>query len=415
MGVKRPYTDALSTGHYAKKSGLSGKYDNVRRFWEDDATRLFIRPYLKELIDRKSRTLERFRILDLGCGAGDGFDLLMGIMLKDVGIYEYAINLINPEMLGLYMGIDINGDLLTQAREIYGANEKVVFQEADFTTGIPVDDRPFDIYFTSYGTLSHNHDHQTTRLLGEIARHCENSALIICDWLGRYSYEWQELWEGEPLWETFMDYRISYIYPPDERTSAEIQSFPLRIISRQEILGIIREASAQSGISIEVKRIFDRSIMVGRHMDTREYNRHAPPIREVVNSLLEPNVRTSLEPLIIDYIPKKGFDSMNAFLDGFTMCWNKLVEHTIRFLSLFQKDSEKRDGIEELYTFYPDPLKVTVKTMEKVIKATGDLPGDSRANIIEPQLAYALRKLEMDMQPGLGTGHGLVAILEVQK
>lgn len=41
--------------------------------------------------------------------------------------------------------------------------------------------------------------------------------------------------------------------------------------------------------------------------------------------------------------------------------------------------------------------------------------GDSRANIIEPQLAYALRRLEMDMQPGWGVGHGLVAVLEINK
>jgi len=54
-------------------------------------------------------------------------------------------------------------------------------------------------------------------------------------------------------------------------------------------------------------------------------------------------------------------------------------------------------------------------TMKKVINATGLLPGDTRANIIEPQLAYALRKLEMDMQPGFGVGHGLIGILEICK
>jgi hypothetical protein len=45
----------------------------------------------------------------------------------------------------------------------------------------------------------------------------------------------------------------------------------------------------------------------------------------------------------------------------------------------------------------------------------GDLPGDSRANIIEPQLAYALRKLEMELQTGDGVGHGLVGVFEIKK
>ena len=53
--------------------------------------------------------------------------------------------------------------------------------------------------------------------------------------------------------------------------------------------------------------------------------------------------------------------------------------------------------------------------MEKVITSTGDLPGDSRANIIEPQLAYALRKLEMELQTGNGVGHGLVGVFEIKK
>jgi SAM-dependent methyltransferase len=415
MGVKKPYTEAVSTGEYVKRSGLLGKYDNVRRFWEDEVTRLFIRPYLSHIVSEKAKRLERLRILDLGCGAGDGYDLLMGITTKDVGIYEYEVKLIDQELLGLYLGIDINPDLIEQARDCYGINEKIFFQEGDFTKGFPVHEKPFDIYFTSFGTLSHNHDTQTINLLSELARHCEKNALIVCDWLGRYSYEWQDLWEEDPHQETFMDYRISYIYPPEDRQKANIESFPLRIISRDEILGIINEASKQSGVEIKVKKLFDRSIFVGRHMDTAEYNKHCPQIRGSINSLLEPNIRTHLTPLIIDYISKKGFPRLNHFFEGFAMCWNTLIKHTIDFLSGFQKNALLKEDLSEVYMFYPQALKNAVQTMQNVINATGKLPGDSRANIIEPQLAYALRKLEMEMQPGLGIGHGLVGILEINK
>jgi hypothetical protein len=41
--------------------------------------------------------------------------------------------------------------------------------------------------------------------------------------------------------------------------------------------------------------------------------------------------------------------------------------------------------------------------------------GNPRASLIEPQLGYCLRELEMGLQKGLGCGHGLVAIFEVTK
>lgn len=415
MTENKPYSEAVSTGQYAKKSGLIGKYDNVRRFWEDEVTKLFIRPYLKELVDMKTKKLERLRILDIGCGAGDGYDLLMGITAKDVGIYEYAVETIDEELLGLYMGIDINPELLKQASEIHTNNEKVIFQESNFLNGLPTTEMGFDIYFTSYGTLSHNNDKETVKLLIDITKHCDKNALVICDWLGRYSYEWQELWVKEPDKETFMDYRISYIYLPEERTRVDIQSFPLRIISGEEALNIVKEAREKSGAEIKLRKFFDRSIFVGRHMDTAEYNRHRYSVREAVNSLLEPNTRTDLNPLIIDYFPKQGFKTLNKFFEGFSMCWNTLVKHTMEFLSEFQEGLYKENGLVDTFTFYPEPLKNAVQTMKNVINSTGNLPGDARANIIEPQLAYALRKLEMDMQQGWGTGHGLVSILEINK
>ena len=45
------YTEAATSGLYAKQSGLVGKYDNVRRLWEDEITRLFLHPHLAA-IDR---------------------------------------------------------------------------------------------------------------------------------------------------------------------------------------------------------------------------------------------------------------------------------------------------------------------------------------------------------------------------
>jgi len=54
--------------------------------------------------------------------------------------------------------------------------------------------------------------------------------------------------------------------------------------------------------------------------------------------------------------------------------------------------------------------------MRLVIEGVGWLSlGLPRENIIEPQLGYALRHLEMRLQQGLGCAHGLVGIFEVDK
>ncbi len=410
-----PYTEAANTGQYTKKTGLSGKYDNVRRFWEDEVTRLFLRSSLKEIVDEKAGKLQRLRILDLGCGAGDGYDLLTGITAKDVGIYEYAVALINQDLLGFYKGIDLNIDLISQAVEMYGSNDKIVFTPGDISTGLDIKDEPFDVYFSSYGTMSHFTSQQMIKLLSDIAAHCGDEALVVLDWLGRYSYEWQDLWSFKTDEETFMDYRISYIYPPEERDSVDIQSFPLKLLSEKEVMEIVKGAAAISGTEIKIQRLFDRSVFVGRHIDTGDYNRHCTPVREAVNSLLEPNIRTDLTTLIVDYVPRHGFTEFNRFFEKFTMSWNSLVKHTTEFLDEYEENNGHVENSVDLYKFYPESLRNAVETMHRVVNTTGNLPGDSRANIIEPQLAYALRRLEMDLQSGVGTGHGLVGILKINR
>lgn len=412
---EKPYSEAVSSGQYVKKTGLDGKYDNVRRFWEDAVTRLMLRRHLADLVSRKSTRLERLKVMDLGCGSGDGVDILMNTTAKDPGIYEYEINLVEDSMLEKYVGVDLNDDLLAQANEYYGTSEKMSFHKADFSEGLPFSDEKFDIYLTSYGTFSHNRDETTVNLLAEIAQKADSGALVILDWLGRYSYEWRDLWNESAQDETFMDYRISYIYPPEERQRTDIASFDLRLLCREEAEGLIQSASERAGVELRLLRKFDRSIFVGRHMDTAEYNRHAPPIRSIVNSLLEPNCRTDLEGLTVNYVPLEGHDRVNSFLGSFAQCWNALVRHTIEMLAAYPDNPSSVENILAGHSFYPQPLKESVTVMHKVITSTGNLPGDARANIIEPQLAYSLRKLEMEMQQGLGVAHGLCAVVEVVK
>ncbi len=420
MAEKKAYSQAFNTGKYDKSSGLLGKYDNVRRFWEDQVTGVHLRPALNDLVERKRKRLERLRILDLGCGSGDGYDLIMGVTTRDPGLYDFITAALTVDMLKEYVGLDINEDLIRQAEEYYGYDPKMRFIKGDLSYGLPPeilnDEPPFDLYFTSYGTFSHFHDEQTVKIVTDICRHSPDHAIFMGDWLGRYSYEWQELWHHPLDQEYFMDYRISYIYPEEERDNMEVASFPLRLITQEEVMRMIEKASEESGTEITPLCFFDRSIFVGRHMDTNDYNKHCPKLRNPVNSLFEGYLRTDLDSLLVDYVPRQGFDHLNNFFEMLFMSWNALVKYTITLLSGYDYDTGKCRMVPEVLPFYPEPLKEAMHTIHRVIEGVGSIKwGDVRANVIEPHLAYSLRKLVMELQPGKGMGHGLVGIFEIKK
>lgn len=419
MAEKHAYSQAAGTGRYERVSGLDGKYDNVRRFWEDQVTGIFLRPALNDLVQGKKERLERVRVLDMGCGSGDGYDLLMGITSRDAGIYDYITAAVTEDMLQQYVGVDINEDLLTQAREVHGANPKVRFLAGDLTKGLPDEikaEEPFDIYFTSYGTLSHLRDQECARLFADICAHAQDGALLIGDWLGRYTVEWQDLWHHPADEEYFMDYRISYIFPPEERDKVEVASFPLRLMTQGEIKGIAGEASAMAGASIEPLGFLDRSILVGRHMETGDYNANCPSLRPAINSLFESYTRTDLEGLLVDYVPRPGFDHLNGRFESMFMCTNALVNHTIALLASYDAGEAAFGPVPPVQPYYPQPLGEAMNTMQRVIQGVGWVPwGDVRANVIEPHLGYSLRKLEMELQDGMGMGHSLVGVFKIGK
>ena len=420
MAETKAYSQAAGSGRYNKASGLLGKYDNVRRFWEDQLTGIMLRPHLNTLTDRKRRQLERLRIADLGCGSGDGYDLVMGVNRAEPGIYDYITAAVTPETLQEYVGYDINRDLLDQAREYHGDNAKIRLATADFSRGLPMleEEDPFDIYMSSYGTMSHFSNEQLVRIFSDICRHARPGALVVGDWLGRYSYEWQDLWHHPPTEEFFMDYRISYIYPEEERDRADIASFALRLMTREECLVITEEVFKETGVRLKPLRFFDRSIFVGRHLATGDYNRNTPrALRHQTNSLFEGYTRTDLTTLLVDYVPRPDFEHLNGFYENFFMCCNTLIEHTIALLRNYScRKGSVCETPPEVSPYHPEPLKDAMHTMQAVIEGSGWLDwGDPRANIIEPHLGYSLRKLEMELQPGMGAGHSLVGVFEVMK
>jgi hypothetical protein len=300
--------------------------------------------------------------------------------------------------------------MVAQALATYGESGKFEFRVGDFGDGLPTagGDGPFHLYFSSYGSLSHINTEQLTALLAQIAEHAAPGAFVVLDLLGKYSYEWPCYWDrdatpGGDMWE----YSMSYL--PGECPERS-QTWPMRYWSSEEVAEAVAEAGRDAGRELRLVHSFDRSLIVGRHGDTCEYNPHAPRVRAIVNRLHEANVRTDLAELIVDYVPYGTDGRVNGFFEKLQVAWNAVVHFCLDELAEPDGGKHHMDQIDLL----PDQIQHGIRTMDRIIDNVGWMEmGDVRANVIEPQLGYALRGLEASLQQGRGFGHGLLVALEV--
>ena len=157
----------------------------------------------------------------------------------------------------------------------------------------------FDVYFSSYGSLSHLTAEQLRICLRAVARHAAPGSLVVLDLVGRYSPEWPEYWQASDEQAKWRPYSMSYLFSDEERSGGEIERFPLRFWTGGEVRELCETISADTAVALRPLELLDRSIFVGRHVDTREYGTRLPPLRRLVNRLFEHNVRTPLEQLMI--------------------------------------------------------------------------------------------------------------------
>lgn len=412
----KTYEAAVSEGFYGRdRSGLQGKYDNVRRYWEDQITRYALHEFVGSLVEEKRRALSRIRVLDLGAGAGEGYKILTSLKRRAENLGSSEVEVLPNDILGFYKGIDISGAMVEQGRQIYANDPKVRFDAGDLSEGLGVaaDDPPYDIYYSSYGSLSHLRDEQLRRLIEEVYDNFEGSCIFIADLVGRYSFEWQCHWDRPTDDANMRQYSMSYLYPEEMLDQVEVERFPLRYWGAREFDAWFGSIIEGRGGRIANRELRDRSILVGRHMNTREFNPRAQPIRAAVNRLHEFDQRCDLGSLLFDYAPKPGFDEINEFFEFFQMAWNAVVYDAIESLERWDdRDWLRRSPPEE----FPEPVRESIRIIRNVVRNVQWFRmGDPRANVIEPQLGYILRNLEMDLQRGLGAAHGLLAIYELRK
>jgi hypothetical protein len=264
--------------------------------------------------------------------------------------------------------------------------------------------RPFDLYYSSYGSFSHLSASGMRRLLLDIAAHARPGALVVLDLIGRLSIEWPRYWDARREADKVRDYTMNYLYLGNRAAMDAAEHFPIRFWTGAEVRRLARACG------FDVVEQVDCSILVGRHVDTREYNPNAGQWRRAVNSLHQDFRRTDLRALRIDPALAGRHPTATPVLQVLISAWNTLVDFTRRRL-------EGPVPVIDLpgWDSFPAPLQFALMAMDRVVADAQWMHyGDPRANSIEPQLGYMLRWLELGLQRGEGTGHSHLALLRAR-
>jgi SAM-dependent methyltransferase len=410
------YGRLVRDGHYAQApSGLWGKYDHVRRIWEDQVTRFAVRGALDGHVRQIRQAGRGLRVIDLGCGAGEGWDLLCKVPLgTQAGPGRYVLG---GDDLASYHGIDLCPDMVAACSASFQDRPQASFAQGDLNE-LAVHLRrlqPFDLYYNSYGSLSHLADDGLRRLVSAILDHQPGPMTLVIDVHGQFSPEWPGYWgySRTPSTPRMQPYNMVWMYPEAERAQRleEQRNYRIRYWRGEELRAFLSDIP---GVENRLRKLTlcDRSVLVGRHMDTACFDPQVRPVRREVNTLFEFNTAARLDLLSVPSIPTSGDLAVDAFFRDFTRAWDAVVSWFGDLLG----GGRARSPAELCGADGPVPA-VLQQGMQSIAETARHLawfdPGDPEANLLQPQLGLVLRQLEYHMQRGLGCGHGLLAVLQL--
>ena len=402
------FETAVQQGFYGiDKGGLTGKKDNVRKYWEDISIKTAIRRPILNLLNHK----EKLRVVDLGCGSGEGYELLTHIPPTNKTTIQRDFVLTDAN-IQLYLGMDISPSMIKQGKANFSGKDQVQFIESNLATDqSSLNNEPFDIYFSSYSSPSHFTDTEIKDLIESIFKSNTDTFVLALDLFGKFSPEWPQYWNQKDL--DLLPYNMSWLYPTDTHEETKPENYFVRFWSAAEIRDLIVEAALKTNRQATVKCI-DRSILIGRHMATGFYNQHPQNLRFEVNKLFDRDYRGAVEHLQADISYLDFFKDSHPLEYQRISYYNKLWNTTISFLDALM--NKKKILFKKILEQAPDELKEELMMLQWLDGNSSRFPVvDFWASIMGPQVACVLRNLEFGLPDGLGCGHGLFCTIEVKK
>jgi len=403
------YEIAVKSGFYGlDKSGLTGKKDNVRKYWEDISIKVAIQPIIKELLE----TRDMLRIVDLGSGSGEGYELLTHIPHIKTSKSEEPF-ILGKNQIQRYDGIDISPAMVAKGKENYKDKNHIRFYQGDLAKGFPLSQEPsYDIYFSSYCSLSHLTSLELELLSSEVFTHADKGSFIVYDLHGRLSPEWPIYWDKTS--EQQYPYNMAYLLPLEKQDPKKVDWFNVTYWSSEELTRSILNASVKAGKKVSMVFLKDRSILIGRHMDTKLFKAERFRARKEVNHLFDRDYRGKVPKLRLnlDYlneyqsINKTAFERINYYYSQ----WSAIIE----ILDALIKRDDLR--VKQLIESSPEELSAEMKMLAWLYRNADRFPVvDFWASVMGPQAACVLRNLELGLPDGLGCGHSILCIVRVDE
>ena len=400
------YDIAAKRGFYGLETGgLTGKMDNVRKYWEDVVIKLTIRNSVEKVLARKSE----IRIIDFGCGSGEGFELLTHIPVSQPYGPENRSFILSPDMILSYIGVDISAHMIQQGRHNYQNRNNIRFELADLNKGFPLkNEEPFDIYFSSYSSLSHLPPENLETLVAGMLNNAEPGSFIVFDLLGKCSLEWPKYWNECRI---MLPYNMAYLLPPESRDT-ECIHLDVCFWVPCKLFDILDSAAKKAEKSFQIVQSIDRSLFVGRHMETGLFGAPCFNYRYQVNRLFDQDHREEIENLLIDLGWCSRLEKIQpeifARLNDYKEKWNCVI-HLVK--ALLQGDNSM---VSHLIETTPADISNELKFLAWLYRNAHRFPVvDFWASIMGPQIAVILRNIEMSLGPALGCGHGLFCVVEI--
>ena len=403
------YETAVEAGFYGiERSGVFGKKDNVRKYWEDVFIKTAVRPSLESLLARTAK----LRIIDLGAGSGEGLELLTHVP-PSRPVKSPNPFLLNEERIEVYEGIDLSPAMVAQGKVNYAGRHCVHFMEADLSEGLPLmSEPPFHIYFSSYCSLSHLTARELEHLSSQIFAHAENGSIVVYDVYGRYSPEWPIYWSRSAREQ--LPYNMGYLLPPQEQDPRTVDWFNVTYWTSHELIETIQRASSASGTQVRVLSLRDRSILVGRHMDTCFFKPTRFAVRSQVNHLFDTDYQEDTTGLTLNLDYLDGCRSLSQEADLRIRDYHSSWSIVIRTLEALMHTDNAR--VRQLIESSPEALAEDLKMLAWLYRNADRFPVlDFWASVMGPQVACVLRNLELNLPEGLGCGHSLLCIVQVCK